>query len=374
MSAALAVKQAMCELSPDTECLLVDTYEHASRFFGKMATQGYIHFVKYLPRLYNFFYEQREKDSTIAGMKSKYTESAAAHLMPLIDSFSPDVIVCTHAFPSGVASLIKESRGIPVVNVVTDFVVHPFWIHPNSDLYLVGEKSLAAHLSEQGIGSARVEATGIPVDVRFGSTPEKKSEIRRALGLDPDLDTVLVMGGGVGLGPIGWILRALRKVKHPIQVAVLTGTNRGLRKRMERQAARLNRGGAKRSGAMRSVKVYGYVNNVYDFMKAADLLISKPGGLTSSEALVAELPLVIAGPLPGPEVRNAAYLAGEKAAVMVKRRKNIARSVDFLFGDRERIARLKERARSMKKPDAARDAARLILELAASRHVSHRSP
>jgi processive 1,2-diacylglycerol beta-glucosyltransferase len=362
LAAALAMKQAIGEIEPSAECLIVDVYKYASKFFGKVATRGYLQLIKLIPQIYNLFYELVEQDPAISGLKSRFTEATAKNLKPLVKQFSPDAIVSTHAFPSGIASLLKTTLSIPIVGVITDFTIHPFWIQPNTDLYLVPNDRLAHHLIKYGVLENQIKITGIPVDLRFQKKELDKKHAKEKLGLNPELYTILVMGGGIGLGPIPWILRFLRKVKYPIQVVVITGANKGLKKRMERYALKLNRQNGKRN-SIQSLKVYGYVNNVYDFMQASDLLISKPGGLTVSEALVAELPFVIAGPLPGPEIRNTQYLLKEKAAVIVKKGENGVRQIDGLLSEPERLEELKEHARRLKKPNAAREAAHAILEL-----------
>ncbi len=361
-SAAEAVRKALLLIDSSTTTKIVDSYSQANAFLGRVATQGYIQLVKFLPQIYSFFYELRDRDAAMGLFKSKLTQITARNFRKLMKEFRPDLVVCTHAFPSGIASILKEEFHIRLVCVITDFTVHPFWIHQNADLYLVGDEELADVLRSKKIDPKRIKVTGIPVDPEF-SIKEEKNTVRERLGLLPDLETILVMGGGAGLGPIGWILRSLRKVGHPIQVVVVTGVNRGLRKRMEKVAAKLNGAKHGKKTSIKQVKVYGFVDNVHDLMKASDLLITKPGGLTSSEALAAELPIVIVRPLPGQEIRNAHYLIKEKAAVMAKREKNVARVVDQLFSDPKQLAKLRDRARQLKKPKAASEAAHYIMEL-----------
>lgn len=365
MSAAEAVKKALLELRPQTQALVVDAYTYAGILLAKLASQGYIQLVKFLPFVYSFLYELPRRDSTLTALKSKFTRRVAQSFKKLVEDFKPHALVCTHAFPSGIASILKEEFHVPTISIVTDFTVHPFWIHKNTDLYLVGSNELRSYLIEQGIEPHRIQATGIPVDPGF-SVKEEKPVVRKKLGLNPDLTTILVMGGGAGLGPIGSILRSLKKITCPIQVLVITGVNRRLRKKMENYAAKFNKAKGKNQSALRHVQVYGYVDNVYDFMNASDLLISKPGGLTSSEALALELPIAIVRPLPGQEVKNAQYLSREHAAIMVKREKDIAKTVDLLLKNPDELHALQGRARQLRKPKAAYEAARAILDLLGS--------
>lgn len=360
-SAAEAVKKALQDSNPELHAVIVDSYRYVGTIFRKIASQGYIQLVQYLPQIYSLFYEWHHRDSPNLFMKAKFIQRMAKNLKKLLKDFHPDAIVCTHAFPSGVASILKEEFKIPVINIITDFTVHPFWIHPNTDLYLVGNAELAEILKKNGIPPKRIKVTGIPIDLRF-KVKEDKQKIKTKLGLDPHLKTILIMGGGAGIGPMGSILKTLKKLKHSIQVIVATGRNRRLKKKMERSAEALYR---PRSGktAIKKVQIYGYVDNIHELMSAADLLITKPGGLTSSEALAAELPMVIMRPLPGQEIRNTQYLVKEKTAILAKKKKDLARAVDSLFANPKDMAKLRAHAKALKKPDAAHDAARHILAL-----------
>jgi processive 1,2-diacylglycerol beta-glucosyltransferase len=361
LSAAYAIQEALRHSYPEVESDVIDVYRYSTALFGKMATKGYLQLIKVLPHVYHFFYQMKEKDSTISRLKTRFARITAQNLNPLVRNFSPHVFVCTHAFAAGVAALLKQEFGIPIVNVITDYTIHPFWVQPEADLYLVGNIQLLKDLLNFGIQPDQVKITGIPVNPKFCFS-EKKREIKTKLGLNPDLKTILVMGGGIGLGPIGWVLRSLRKVNHHVQVIVIAGTNQKLKKRMERYAAKLNSKNGKRK-MIQQVRVYGYTDDVPDLMRASDLLVTKPGGLTLSEALVTELPVLIVAPLPGPEVRNAQYFVKEKAAVLAKRLNQISGHVDSLLSCPQKIATLQEKARALKKPRAALDAAEWIVQV-----------
>jgi len=349
MSAAGAVKKALEELEPGVVTQVVDSFTKASAFFGKLAVKGYIQLVTLLPQVYNFIYDLHAREESNSQIKSRLTKSAVNKFRELIKKFAPDILVCTHAFPSGIASILKEEFHIPMVSIITDFTVHPFWIHPNTDLYLVGSTQLRSVLEKRGIPGKRIKVTGIPVDPRFCDTLTKEAA-RERLALKSGIPTLLLMGGGAGLGPIGKILRSLRKLRHPVQVIVVTGVNRGLRKRMEKIAIRVNKGRDRGNVSLKHVRIYGFVHNIHQLMCAADLLITKPGGLTSSEALAAEVPLLIVRPLPGQEIRNAQYLLKENAAVMVKQEKSLPKVVDELLDHPETLASLQKTARDLKKP------------------------
>lgn len=364
--ASEAIKAALLERDPKIKTLIIDSYRYASAIWGRMAADGYIQMVKFLPQLYGYLYEHGEKDSRVAehnalySFKSWVTQLVTHNFRRLLLRFHPHAIVCTHAFPCGIASMLKEEFQIPLIGVVTDFTVHPFWFYKNVDLYSVASQEVKDLLERGGIEPARITVTGIPVDERF-SLPTSREEIRGRLGLSADLPALLVMGGGVGIGPIGRILRVLRKMKQPVQVLVVVGTNKRLKKRLETYAKKLN--GSTGKSPLREIRVYGFVDHVHELMRCSDLVISKPGGLTSSEALAAELPLIMVNPLPGQEQRNSHYLIKKKVAVMAKKVSSLPRVVSQLLEDPRRMESLRSKARLIRRPDSAQAAAREILKL-----------
>lgn len=358
MSAASAIKKGLLERDPHLDIDILDSYTVKNRWLGKLATAGYIQSVKYFPQLYGYLYDRKSSGKSMKLMKKTVLRWTADKVKRRYKAFRPDLIISTHAFSSGVAALLKEEWKIPTVSVITDFVVHPFWLHDHTDLFLVASRELEDELIAKGVRPKQIRVTGIPVHAGF-SKIEPKRKARERLILSAQDKTVLLMGGGAGLGPLPSILRSLGTIKIPIQVLVVTGANRRLRKKMERMAKKMMR----KKTSIRHVRVYGYVENIHDFMSAADLLITKPGGLTTSEALASELPLLIVRPLPGQEVRNARYLASEKAAVIAKREKDVGKLAEALLSDPKQLAALAERSRRLKKPDSASAAAREILRV-----------
>jgi len=359
MSAAEAVRKSLLERTPGLSIEIIDTFTVKSRWLGKVATAGYIQSVKYLPQLYRYLYERKSSVKSMNLLNRTALRWTADKVKRRFKDHRPDILIATHAFASGVAALLKEEWKVPTVSIVTDFVVHPFWIHENTDRFLVGSKELQDDLIERGVKRRQIKVTGIPVDSQF-RVREDKREARLALGLSLSLKTILLMGGGAGLGPLTPTLRALRKIKTPIQVLVVAGVNKRLRKKIERLAKKIL---SKPKQSIQNIKVYGYIENIHELMTASDLLITKPGGLTSSEALASELPLLIVRPLPGQEVRNARYLVREKAAILVKREKDVAKMAEALLNDPAQLKALRDRSRKLKKPDSARAAAREILRL-----------
>ena len=248
----------------------MDSYRYASEVFHRVASNGYIGMVKVLPQLYRFIYDQAERATQVSAFKKWLHRYTALNLRQYVAQLQPDVVVCTHAFPCGVMSEYKrEFHDAPaVVGIVTDFVVHPFWIHRNIDAYAVATGAMRQTLMNRGVRSERITVTGIPIDGRFAQRSDKMV-VRRRLGLAPDRTTLLLMGGGVGIGPLEKAIAAIDTLQHAFQVVVVVGKNPTLERRLAEDAA----------AAAHPVKVVGFVSNVFDYMQAADVLVSKPGVL-----------------------------------------------------------------------------------------------
>jgi len=353
-AAAQAVCQSLAAGELDCGCEIVDSYRYASEVFHRVASNGYIGMVKVLPQLYGVIYEQAERATKVSGFKKWLHRYTALNLRQYVAELSPDVVVCTHAFPCGVmAEYRREFADAPhVVGIVTDFVVHPFWIHRNIDAYAVATPAMRQTLIARGVRPDRVAVTGIPIDERFGLRPDRRG-LRRALGLHPDRTTLLVMGGGVGIGPLEKAIVGIDRLAIDVQTIVVVGKNPALERRVAETANTL----------AHPVKVVGFVDNVFDYMQAADVLISKPGGLTSSEALSAELPLLMLRPLPGQEERNTRYLSDAGAGVRVQTARDLVQALERLLSNPKELEAMRARAKDLAKPHAAKDVAAMIRRL-----------
>jgi processive 1,2-diacylglycerol beta-glucosyltransferase len=308
--------------------------------------------VRTIPQLYGFIYNRAERATEAGGFRVWASEFTARNIRGLMQRLRPSAVVCTHAFPCGVMSAYKRlyDPSIPVMGIVTDFVVHPFWIYRNIDAYAVATPEIRANLIARGIDARRIGVDGIPVDPRFALRPVDRGALRDALGLPRAGEVALVMGGGLGLGPLAATVRALARSAKPVTQVVIVGKNRRLELRVAEEA--------RRAGA--DVRVLGFVENVFDWMHAADVLVTKPGGLSTSEALAAQLPMVLLRPLPGQEERNLRYLASRGAALRTTDGEELVRAVDSVLHDERVARRLQSGARGLAHPDAAeRVAARI---------------
>lgn len=314
--------------------------------------------VKTIPQMYRFLYNRAERATEVGPFRAWVHQFTAGNLRTLMARTRPDVVICTHAFPCGVMAEYKRqfADAPPVVGVVTDFVVHSFWIHQNIDAYAVATDQMRSTLIGRGVPSERIVVSGIPVHASFGRPRADVTSLRKELGLPLDRNIVLLMGGGLGMGPIEMMMQALDRASAPVCAVAIVGRSARLEQRVLDRADRVRY----------PVRVVRFVNNVQDYMHASDVLITKPGGLTSSEALAAEVPMVLFKPLPGQEERNTRYLVQRHAALRAKTVRDLTRTVDRLLCSEQERNQMRCAMASLGKPDAAADIAAVIRSLSQS--------
>jgi len=347
---------------PDVQTSVVDSYEYAALAMSRVVSEGYLQMVKTIPKMYGYMYLQAERATEVGPFRLWAHQFTAGNLRPLLLEERPDVVVCTHAFPCG--AMVEYKRAYPdappVVGVVTDFAVHAFWIHPEVDAYAVATDAMRDVMIARGIAPERIAVTGIPVDPRFGTIGESREALRARLDLPADRKIVLMMGGGLGMGPIVTMMRALAGSREPVCAVVIAGRNPKLRMRVLAAA----------HGLDYPVRVLPFVDNVHEYMHAADVLLTKPGGLTTAEALVAGVPMVLFKPLPGQEERNVRYLTEKRAAVRAKTPAELERAVRELIENPARTGKMAAAVREIARPDAAAEIAAIVRRLAARKEIA----
>lgn len=357
MRTAEALKKAAGFLFPEAEVAILDTFRYASPFLEKVVLGTYMEILKMTPVIYGYLYRQAERGQPLSGRgKLEFNRIlnilTAPRLVEYIKNFNPELIVCTHPFPLGVITHMKKRGNFqgPVFATITDFTIHSFWVFPEVDCYLVGSESLIAQCKEFSVESGRVRATGIPIDPAFTARFDK-SWIRERLGLDPALPTILIMGGGLGMGPLASAVKTLGSSQDNCQLIVVAGTNNALREKLTRIALDLPC----------KTKVLGFVNNIHQFMASSDLMVGKAGGLTCAETMAMGLPLFIVDPLPGQEERNMEFMVATGAGVRVEERE-LAGVVQEYLTQPGRLEEMSQAAAALGKPNAAHDAVNIMAE------------
>jgi processive 1,2-diacylglycerol beta-glucosyltransferase len=349
-------------LDPSAETTVVDSYEYAALVVSRIAADGYLRMVKTIPQMYRYIYDRAERATQIGRLRSWAHQFTAGNLRPLLLRERPDAVVCTHAFPCGAMAEYKRSfaDAPPVVGIVTDFAVHGFWVHHNVDRYVVATDAMRDALTARGVARERVSVSGIPVRPEFAPGPEPREALRERLDLPRDRKIALLMGGGLGIAPLERMLGALSSVRTPLAAVVVAGKNARIERRLTTAAESVSY----------PVRALRFVDNVYDYMHAADVLVTKPGGLSTAEALVAQVPMVLCKPLPGQEERNARVLVGSGAALRARRIDELPAAIAAALTDANCRERLVAAARRLGRPDAACDAASMIAQMVKVRKES----
>ncbi|MDD5116395.1 MAG: glycosyltransferase [Candidatus Omnitrophica bacterium] len=351
-SATMAIEKAIRTLSPKCEILNINAFNYTNPISEKVINRIYMEVIKYTPKIWDYLYDNPKVVKGLEKIKKSVHKSNSPKLKKLFNSFKPDVVVCTQAFPCGMVADYKKAYGVnlPLVAVLTDYIPHSYWVYDNVDYYITPSDDVSERLVKKGVAASRVRSFGIPFDHKFNQKQDRE-EIFRKLGLDPRRPVILIMGGGQGLGPIKTIVKSLEASRYDIQELIVTGTNKKLYSSLKRKVRRYKK----------DIHLFGFVQNIHELMHVSGLIISKPGGVTTAEVLSARLPMVIVKPIPGQEANNTNFLTGKGAAVKVDDPGDVHRIIDELLGDDKRLERLKLAAASIAKPDASMDIARLIL-------------
>lgn len=334
----------------------VDALEHTNAVFRRMYSEFYLQMVKTTPTMLGWFFEQTDEPWKTDTWRLLVDRANTGPLVRLIRDFKPDLVVCTHFLPAQiVGSLVRRQRlDTRLAIVVTDYDVHAMWLSKLFHHYFVAIDEAKAHLSMLGFPPGRITVSGIPIDPAFAAHRDRAS-LRRKHGLDPDLPVVLVSGGALGLSSAELMVRVLGQMKGPAQLAVVCGRNEELRARVGEIVAGL-------TAPHLRFHVMGYTTEMDEWMKAADLFIGKPGGLTTAEAMACALPMVVFQPIPGQEERNSDHLLEHGAAVRCNQLTTLAYKVDQLLADPARLQRMRAAARELGRPLAAQTILSTLLE------------
>jgi len=352
--AAQALQSAFRLLYSDVETLALDSIECAYPRTGRVMIDWYPKIIKKIPNLWRALYDNLDFADAIRDLRKFINRFYFGKMGSILKEHNPDAIICTQAAPCHVAAAYKGERknGLPLVAVITDYLVHPYWLHDHVDLYIVPIKEAKENLIERGIPEGKIKEIGIPIDPKFTISYDKRKR-RSELGLPTEMTTLLITGGSRGMIPLQKILRLVSQVNAPFQAIIVTGRNKKLWLKVKRMERNLTF----------TTKLLSYTETMDSLMDASDLIITKPGGLTSAEALAKGLPLIIVKPIPGQEERNGRYLIDQGAALSVDHLKDLPEIIEELLLSPLKIEDMSRKAQLLARPKAAEETARAIMEL-----------
>lgn len=340
------VAKSLCEFfeQNDIGAVTLDTLEYVNPALKEIVSRGYLMATKRVPKIYGGGYrlaEKRDTDNNKEGRLEKLTTTILSRrLVRFIDDYNPDAIVCTHVFASLLISHVahKMKQDIKTVGIVTDFTIHPYWEDTEMDYYITANNLLTNQAVKKGINKDKIVPIGIPIHPKFANKLDKK-EARKTLGIK-DIPTVLVMSGSMGYGKIGRMIKQIDESELNFQIISVCGYNDKLKHKIDKIKFK------------RPIYNYGFSDKIDLFMDAADCIVTKPGGLTTSEALAKGLPMIMANPIPGQEDRNVEFLLNNGAALKVSSTFPVDEAIYQLFTNKARRETLREIVSVLGRPDS----------------------
>lgn len=336
------------------ECEMLDTLTYANKFLGDFVQNGYLFLTKYLKKPYGKAYSHFDKctkpyskHSLTAVFFNKIARKASGY----IKAYKPDCIIATHSFAAVIISVLKKQGIIdcPTFGIVTDFTIHPFWESTSLDYYVTPNELLNAEAVKKGISPKKILPFGIPVKKVF-SFNEDKTKMRSKLKLD-DKTTIMVMMGSMGFGSLKSIIEELDNYNADFQIVCICGNNKKMFKK-------ISEGNWKKA-----IHTFGFIKNVDEYMDASDIIITKPGGLTTSEALSKRLPLILNSPIPGQEDRNMEFLLNSGAALCITKTFSVHNALSQFFDNSWRKNHMEEAVSHISKPKASEELYNVIKKL-----------
>lgn len=360
-STAKAMRDKFTEIGIESQVL--DTYKYAAPIVAKLISEGYLFVSDKASKVFSAGYSMAEKRHGGTGeismarvFNSQYTDE----MSEFIRSYSPDAVMFTHPFAGLILDVLKQ-RGelsVPTLGILTDFHFHPYWEECRLCNFVVTpDSSLVYQAKNKGFSESAVLPLGIPINSKFAKS-QPKDAARDAVGLDPNIKTVLIMAGSMGHGNMASLIRRIDRIDTPeeIQIISVCGNNESMFDKIEKY---------RKKKAKCNILNLGYANNVDVLMDCADMIITKPGGLTTSEALAKRLPMIIANAIPGIETRNTAFLLNHGTAMAVTKSTPLEELVYSLLGDggRPRYEAMLGCIDVLRKPDSAENVCRFVEKL-----------
>ena len=359
LSAAKSIENYIEKYYPDINLQLIDCVKYVNKTIEKVSTAAYREMAKKAPWVWGRIYSDSQK-GPLAHISSRANIIMAIKLLKLLKAEKPDLIISTHPFGSQMCSYLKRKGKISskIATIMTDFKSHDQWLVGSDfiDYFFVSNENMKNELINKDIDSSKIYVTGIPVSERFLTTYNKK-EILNSLNFSENKKTILFFAGGeFGLGKTKTleIFESLVKNFNDIQIIAISGKNEFMKKNFIKITDEYNKSS--------SVHILEYTDKVPEFMSISDLVITKPGGLTTTEAITSGLPLLIINPIPGQEEENAEYLEENKIAIWIKKNDDINSVLNTMLNDENILTSMRKNIKLLAKPDSTKNICEILLD------------
>ena len=382
--AARAIKEELTNKTINgitIDCEIIDSLKIVNTTMDKVISRGYEKSAKYTPKAWGGVYKLSES-SLISRNEFKdnpLTSLMSRKLKKLLDDTKPDLIIGTHPFPMIALSTLKKHSDLysccesssftesihkyyknlkvpPLITVLTDYTTHSAYIQNEIDYYIAGDEYVKELLIEDGIEENKIKPFGIPVEKSF-LTHRNRQTVLSELNLDPNKFTVLLMGGSFGAGSIKDTLAELINIDRDFQIIVVTGRNKSLKEKLEKTLI------SNELTATKKITILGFTDKMNDLLASVDILVSKPGGLTTTESLLKEVPMIVPYFIPGQEEENLDFLSNYGASLRTSKKYTLSVILKVLIDNPKKIETIKNNIRSIKKLNASQDIANLAFDI-----------
>ncbi len=378
--AARAIKEELTNKSIDgitIDCEIIDSLKIVNTTMDKLISRGYEKSAKYTPKAWGGVYKLTETNlvSRNEFKDNPLTSLVSRKLKKLVEIKKPDLIIGTHPFPMiALSTLKKHSKSSannelhtfhksyqdlnipPLITVLTDYTTHSAYIQNEIDYYIAGHEYVKELLIEDGIDADKIRPYGIPVEKSFLENRDKETVLSE-LNLDPNKFTVLLMGGSFGAGNIKDTLEELISIDRDFQIIVITGRNKSLKEKLDKALI------SNENSINKNIRILGFTDKMNDLLSCVDILVSKPGGLTTTESLLKEVPMIIPYFIPGQEEENLDFLSNCGASLRTSKKYTLSVILKVLIDNPDRLEMTKQNIRSIKKLNASQDIAKLAFDI-----------
>lgn len=360
LKAAESIKEALEKIDKNIKIDYEDGLEYSSALTNKLIIKGYASMARRVPALYGTIYNRSDKQdlNTVGEINKMVNKALTIRLKKMLRIKNPDIIISTHPFVSHMCAYLKRKgkTQAKIISVLTDYGIHNMWLEENEyvDKFMVATSEMKNDcVREYSVPEEKIVVTGIPVSPKF-SKEHNKEEILNELGLVKSKTTLLFFaGGGLGLGKSEGIFEELLESTYDFQLIAVTGKNEKQKKRFERIANKSNK----------KAVVLGYTNKVPELMSISDFVITKPGGLTSTECLAMCKPMIIINPIPGQEEQNSIYFTNNGTALRTYKNEPIEHVLDIAVNNKTRVNQMIEMCKIIGKPNSSEDIAKETIKL-----------
>lgn len=360
LSAAKSIQKYLEEhYSAEVKSEIIDCMKYINTTLDVVTTGAYREMAKKAPNLWGKVYSNSQS-GVLGHVSSRANKIMAIKLKKLICEKNPDLIISTHPFSSQMVSYLKKKGKVncKLATILTDFASHEQWLvgHEYTNFFFVSNDNMEKELCDYGVAKDKIHVTGIPMSDRFFEKFDRTS-ILKMFNLVPNKKVILFFGGGeFGLGKerTVQILRSLILNAHDYQIVAISGKNEKMKEAFESLVKELN--------VSSKVKILGFTDKVPELMSISDLVVTKPGGLTTTESLASHLPIIIINPIPGQEEENADFLEKHNVGIWIKKDDDPDAILLNLFDNKDKIENMRENTKSLAKTHSTQNICEILMK------------